>query len=150
MTATPPPQHRLWHPARGISFSPTPSYPSLPDLPVPRVEHGFSLNERTAGANPTSGSILHATSPDNASRSEAGEATSFSEDVARTDTTAEAEDTPEKASDHPPCAPLPFKMVEELFYAAKKAPAGSPESFWSYTHYRGPNEDGDEAKPKVH
>lgn len=42
-------------------------------------------------------------------------------------------------------------MSEEAFYAAKKATAGTPESFWSYTMYRGPvGEDGKEQRVKIH
>jgi hypothetical protein len=43
-----------------------------------------------------------------------------------------------------------FRMSEEVFRAAQKAAPGSPESFWNYTLYRGPEEDGVEPKVKVH
>jgi Ribonuclease D len=46
----------------------------------------------------------------------------------------------------PPFTPLPFKIPEELFRAAKQAAEGSPQSFWSYSMYRGP----DDERVKVH
>jgi exonuclease 3'-5' domain-containing protein 2 len=50
----------------------------------------------------------------------------------------------------PPFPALEYKMSEELFRAAKKATPGTPESYWSYSLYRGPGEDGPDRKPKVH
>ena len=54
----------------------------------------------------------------------------------------------------PPFTPLDYKMPEDLFQAASSAAEGSPESYWSYTLYRGPvDEKADEKvenKVKVH
>lgn len=70
---------------------------------------------------------------------------------------SEVEETEEAGSaaasvvtDHPPPALYEYKMVDELFYAAKKAPQGTPASFWSYGHYRRTAEDGSLEKVKVH
>ncbi|KAG7289538.1 hypothetical protein NEMBOFW57_005909 [Staphylotrichum longicolle] len=42
-------------------------------------------------------------------------------------------------------------MPDEAFQDAKKAAEGTPDSFWKYTMYRGPAEDGTlDAKVKVH
>ncbi len=50
-----------------------------------------------------------------------------------------------------PFTTLEYNMSEEAFRAAKLAAPGTPESFWSYTLYRGPGEDGSgDAKVKVH
>ncbi|KAK4203731.1 putative Werner syndrome ATP-dependent helicase [Triangularia verruculosa] len=46
----------------------------------------------------------------------------------------------------PPYTPLDFKIPEDVFAAAKKAPEGSPESFWNYQMYQGPNKE----RVKVH
>lgn len=46
-----------------------------------------------------------------------------------------------------PFTPLDYKMADDAFQAAKAAPEGSTESFWSYSLFRGP---GDEGKVKVH
>ena len=43
-----------------------------------------------------------------------------------------------------------FKMSEEVFRAAKNAADASPESYWTHTLYRGPEQDGVETKVKVH
>jgi exonuclease 3'-5' domain-containing protein 2 len=64
-----------------------------------------------------------------------------------------AEKTAEARKDlpkHPPYPALEWKVSEDLFYAAKKAALNSPESFWSYSLYRGPGEDGPDQKVKVH
>lgn len=54
----------------------------------------------------------------------------------------------------PSFTPLDYKIPEDVFQAASAADEGSPESFWSYTLYRGPNgekdNDGAETKVKVH
>jgi len=64
--------------------------------------------------------------------------------------TAEEALKPEaEAHCEPPFTPLDFKIPDDTFQAAKCAPEGSPESFWSYTLYRGPCDDGG-AKIKVH
>jgi len=49
-----------------------------------------------------------------------------------------------------PKSTLTFKMSEEIFRQAKEAAAGSPQSYWSYTLYRGPEKDGISPKVTVH
>lgn len=50
-----------------------------------------------------------------------------------------------------PFTPLEYRMSDESFQAAKGAPEGSAESFWSYAFYRGPNEEDDvKGKVRVH
>ncbi|KAL2263605.1 hypothetical protein VTK26DRAFT_6072 [Humicola hyalothermophila] len=51
----------------------------------------------------------------------------------------------------PPFTPLDFKIPDRVFRDAKLAEEGTPQSFWNYTMYRGPGEDGSlSAKVKVH
>lgn len=51
----------------------------------------------------------------------------------------------------PPYTPLEYKIPPEVFRAAKQAPQGSMESYWSYNLYRGPDENGElNTKIKVH
>lgn len=69
---------------------------------------------------------------------------------ADTEENIEVEDLDPKATDHPPPPVLEYKMVDDLFYAAKRSPPGSPESFWSFTQYRRTAEDGSLDKVKVH
>lgn len=51
----------------------------------------------------------------------------------------------------PPFTPLDYKMPSEIFQAAKIAEEGSPGSYWSYSFYRGPDEQDDvKGKVRVH
>ncbi|KAL1863073.1 hypothetical protein VTK73DRAFT_6475 [Phialemonium thermophilum] len=72
--------------------------------------------------------------------------------AAATATATATEDTPkDDAILEPPTTSLDFKIPKELFRNAQLAEAGSPESYWSYSLYRGPGEDGSvDAKVKVH
>ncbi|KAL2162711.1 hypothetical protein VTH06DRAFT_6547 [Thermothelomyces fergusii] len=66
---------------------------------------------------------------------------------------AKSQSRPEHAlaPDSAPFTPLDFKIPDEAFLAAKRAPEGSPESYWKYSLYRGPGPDGSlDAKVKVH
>lgn len=50
-----------------------------------------------------------------------------------------------------PFTPLDYKMSHDLFQAARIAKEGSPESYWSYSFYRGPDELNDvKGKVRVH
>ncbi|KAL2196302.1 ribonuclease H-like domain-containing protein [Corynascus similis CBS 632.67] len=50
-----------------------------------------------------------------------------------------------------PFTPLDFKIPDDAFRAARRAPKGSPESFWNYSLYRGPGANGAlDTKVKVH
>ncbi|KAL2025065.1 hypothetical protein VTK56DRAFT_67 [Thermocarpiscus australiensis] len=64
----------------------------------------------------------------------------------------EDEVNPEDAAAQvPPFTPLDFKIPDEAFRNAKQAAEGTPESFWAYSLYRGPDADGTpNSKVKVH
>lgn len=64
----------------------------------------------------------------------------------------ESTETPEPARYAMPVQPLSYKIPDDVFKSARKAPEGSPQSFWSYNLYRGPaGEDGTPGpKVKVH
>lgn len=50
-----------------------------------------------------------------------------------------------------PFTPLDYKMPHDIFQAARVAEEGSPESYWSYSFYRGPDEHDDvQGKVRVH
>lgn len=50
-----------------------------------------------------------------------------------------------------PFTPLDYKMPHDIFQAARLAKEGSPESYWSYSFYRGPDEQDDvKGKVRVH
>ncbi|OHW91101.1 3'-5' exonuclease [Colletotrichum incanum] len=52
--------------------------------------------------------------------------------------------------EEPPLTSLDFKVSVKDFREAQNAEKNSAKSFWSYTLYRGPPEDGGEKKVKVH
>ncbi|KAI1659040.1 ribonuclease H-like protein [Daldinia decipiens] len=142
MTATPP-KSQTWHPARGISFSSVVQSPNL----APQDSDGLDASLY---------SKIRKYSPSNMQRKTrklkavALEATEIIDENSDLLTDEQTESSEAKASDEPPVPTLPFRMVDDLFYAAKKAPAGTTASYWSYTYYRGMAQDGTEQKVKVH
>lgn len=148
MTATPPPANcQLWHPTRGISFSPTRSPLEPPSKkPVVITQKSFTTSCHVLSQDPV-------TRPNSLSEKQDTQ-TIVSETIALEN------DAPTNVDEckvegglnilEPPPAVLPFAMDETLFNEAKKAPPGSTKSFWSYLHYRGPPVDGEPQKVKVH
>ncbi|KAK2032126.1 exonuclease [Colletotrichum zoysiae] len=61
-----------------------------------------------------------------------------------------SDDTVSAEPSEPPCTILDFKVSLKDFREAQSAEKESAKSFWSYTLYRGPSEDGVEKKVKVH
>ncbi|KAI2641638.1 ribonuclease H-like protein [Hypomontagnella submonticulosa] len=164
MTATPP-KHQLWHPTRGISFSPVARSPNLAPQDAQAsngaavaANQGHRVMPRSNDLDASSlypkleGLSLstlgrHVPNLDGAA-SDAADTVDEKVGVASADKPAISSEA--KIPSEPPVAALPYKIVDGLFYAAKKATAGSTESFWSYTQYRGAAEDGTEQKVKVH
>lgn len=170
MTATPQKKYQLWHPTRGISFSPSARSPNL----APQDAH--ASNEAAATANQDHSADFYPNDPEafssysrledlpllypkldapNSERAASGSVKENGNGAACTVPADKGNDKQRTSSetripDHPPVPALPFKTVDDLFYAAKKAPAGSTNSFWSYTQYRGTAQDGIEQKVKVH
>jgi hypothetical protein len=62
----------------------------------------------------------------------------------------EANEPERKTTDDPPPPVFEYKMVDGLFYAAKRAEPGSAGSFWSHRQYRRTAEDGSSQNVKVH
>ncbi|KAI0381862.1 ribonuclease H-like protein [Hypomontagnella monticulosa] len=164
MTATPP-KHQLWHPARGISFSPVTRSPNLAPQDA-QASNGAAVatnqGHRTAPRqNGVDASSLYpkleglslSTLGEHTPKSNGAaleEAKAADEEAGTTSADKQTTASEKRIPDEPPVATLPFKIVDDLFYAAKKATAGSTGSFWSYTQYRGAAEDGLEQKVKVH
>ncbi|KAI1776360.1 ribonuclease H-like protein [Hypoxylon cercidicola] len=159
MTATPP-KRQLWHPTRGISFSPTVRSPFLTphdarDSNEAMATKGQGRTVESAPSDleaplyPSLEGLPLSNANNNAPTSNRSPSRTVDRDVAAVpankQTTSEV-----KTPDDPPVSTLSFKMVEDLFRAAKKAPAGSTGSFWSYTQYRGTAQDGTEQRVKVH
>ncbi|KAI2781547.1 ribonuclease H-like protein, partial [Daldinia loculata] len=143
MTATPP-KSQVWHPTRGISFSSVAQSPNL----APQDSNGLDASLYPKIEKLSLSSVKRKTRKLKAVALEATETIEESSDIVLTDEQTDLSEA--KVSDEPPVATLPFKMVDDLFYAAKKAPAGTAASYWSYTQYRGMAQDGTEQKVKVH
>ncbi|KAI1332033.1 ribonuclease H-like protein [Xylariaceae sp. FL0255] len=173
MTATPPPQNpRLWHPSRGISFSPALAAPSvgaqssrtvvelplrvgrphaIPPQSLATAQGAVSLTEKTR-QQPDAIRTVASTTGNNDEQALAipdGEDVS-NEPVERTDGDREAVMPEKKASDDPPPPCFEYKIQDDLFRAAKNATPGTSESFWSFTQYRRTAEDGSLETVKVH
>ncbi|KAI1501105.1 hypothetical protein F5X99DRAFT_213259 [Biscogniauxia marginata] len=154
MTTTTP-RHRLWHPTRGIAFSPGPRSPASPvqatralsDASFPasreRPLRIRKLDYQSSGGfrNPVRKQPVASIETAAGQKAAPG---------ARNNEAASGRELLDEVTKDPPFPALDFKMMDDMFYAAKNAPAGSPESFWSYTHFRRTAEDGTEQKVKVH
>ncbi|KAI1429551.1 ribonuclease H-like protein [Xylaria sp. FL1777] len=159
MTATPLPASRLWHPTRGISFSPSLASPALPtqspratiDVSVGASRHQIAPSQSIAMQNDAWGA---ATTPNETPTQEKpAEPTDLHVSVegsAEVEVEVEVNEAEGRATDNPPPPVVEYKMLDDLFYAAKKSPPGSPESFWSYRQYRRTAEDGSLHAVKVH
>ncbi|KAI0457914.1 ribonuclease H-like protein [Xylaria acuta] len=164
MTATPPRTNQLWHPARGISFSRGPAPRESPtQSPRAMAEASTGINQYHVAISETIGAlseealaatvVQRTTTPPPPSLGLGALAQHVDRCVSvqsAAKTGAVSEEPERKATDDPPPPVFEYKMVDDLFYTAKKSPPGSPESFWSYTQYRYAAEDGSSHKVKVH
>jgi hypothetical protein len=167
---SPGPKHHLWHLSHGIVFAkngdavyprlPLARYHSSPDL-LSQVEEPAVLNGQGVGSHSgrnvraDTGDTLRADVQDRARSVPPSEAavpeTNLPQDTKQDQPPAESAAIAESAIDEPPFTPLDFKIPEDAFREAKLAETGTPESFWSYSLYRGPGDDGPvDSKVKVH
>lgn len=163
------PQKRTWHVSRGYVFA-NDTRVAYPRLSLARYSSAPVLaTHETADAEPVPGALPRASTStgqlcENVVDDKQVLATEnckpVEQRVVAVDTsggtvsgaavTEQKEDPEDDAPPRkPPFTPLEFKIPDELFQAAKKAPQGAPESFWSYNLYRGPKEAGS-PKVKVH
>lgn len=164
------PPHQLWHLSRGIVFAktgdavyprlPVAGYHSSPDLLSERddtiVLAGAGLEHRVSRqARAESTGFLETDAKERATslppaKTETPESNA-TEAAAGAPAVTGADIVDDAAADGPPFTPLDYRIPEDVFREAKLAEAGTPESFWSYSLYRGPGDDGSaEAKIKVH
>ncbi|KAI1867989.1 uncharacterized protein JN550_006796 [Neoarthrinium moseri] len=156
---------QLWHPSRGISFSTGASTSSSNVYGPRRLSHSAPALVDHGTAAPNTPNKAGKLSNDASNESPEQKDPLYPELPAAADTSlrngdqGEAATTPNAGSDKkaekrisndPPYPALEYAVSEDLFRAAKEAEPGTPESFWSYALYRGPNEDGVAQKPKVH
>ncbi|KAI1809022.1 ribonuclease H-like protein [Poronia punctata] len=164
MTTAPKRRHQLWHHTRGITFShnrvlPGDSARSVADITTPANSHHGIVTVTTGAGHrtiinedpvqqllfPPPTDIRHP-SPSTDHRQ------SSQRDNCNTERSASKEEhkAVKKATDEPPPPVLEYKMMDDMFYAAKNAPPGDARSFWSYTQYRCAEEDGRQRKVKIH
>ncbi|KAK3685558.1 exonuclease-like protein [Podospora appendiculata] len=158
--------HKLWHVSRGIVFQGDSRvvYPRLPlaryhSSPAVVSSGGGEVLPALSATDMHRGSLGRPSIAGDALRAaSAGKTTTMEAQPAAAPATAPAlEASAGSPSDsptdlEPPFTPLKYKISPEAFREAKQAAEGSPESFWSYSLYRGPSEDGksEGPKPKVH
>lgn len=159
----------VWHPSRGFVFVSDKRvvYPRLPNVrfySAPAVaSHSEDETPFTARSGVPSESFVAvenrsemrdfpATTPNASSGLTAVDETQPSKSSTALGTSSGSEGPKEDLTDlEPPFTPLEYKIPPEVFRAAKLAPEGSPESYWSYNLYRGPDENGGlNTKIKVH
>ncbi|TPX07128.1 uncharacterized protein E0L32_010929 [Thyridium curvatum] len=152
---------KLWHFQHGISFtSPAAGrQPLYPELDVARFLHSTAAGP--AESQPADAAVtavvssakivaVAAAPPPSAG----GDGEPASDGKAQTE--ASAKEEPEEDEDNdpgdPPVTDLDYNIPEDIFRAARLAEPGSPNSFWSYTLYRGPEEEDGAvgSKVKVH
>lgn len=157
MTTTPPTRFEVWHHTRGISFSPTPKTSGSPlQEPLVLDEKAVTATYYAAEHNLAAQQVSYPELPNvESSTPEVGvrenNVSNDSSNGATTGNVDEKTETHREVADlKPPLSILDFEIDEDLFNAARKAAPGSPESYWSYTQYRGPPEDGKPRKVKVH
>ncbi|KAI1820616.1 ribonuclease H-like protein [Xylaria intraflava] len=210
MTATPPRNNRLWHPSRGISFSPassaSPATPARTARPVVEVSvrasqyrHAStsqpvsshseawtkaSLQQSATGITRVSYAYRRLNLQQSAEQADEHVSVDIAEEAAEElapepeelapepeelapepeelapepeelvpepeESESEEEEERKKDTDSPPPPVFEYKIVDDLFHAAKRSPPGSPESFWSYTQYVRTAEDGTSRRPTVH
>jgi hypothetical protein len=172
--------HHVWHASRGIVFSGG-SNVAYPRLPTVLARHhsatAAATSEGSSAALPTvltttdvSGELSAGRGPEGMLDNVVAAPTATRRTTTTTTSTATiaeggaagkdkgaaagAAEKPGK-KDIPdiavPFTPLDYKIPHNVFQAARRAPEGTPESYWNYSMYRGPGKDGEpDAKVKVH
>ncbi|KAL2068714.1 hypothetical protein VTL71DRAFT_15052 [Oculimacula yallundae] len=165
-----------WSPNQGIVFRPAAGSPrsmSTSDVEGMRQEHLLHSQaedeyvmasadttelerQSTVTSQATTATDLKKVAAQDVKKSKASKASKTAVAETATSETKVSEVIPEPEPEDPQQNELPktttiLKMTEELFRKAKNAEAGSPDSFWSHSLYRGPlKADGKEHKTTVH
>jgi len=154
MEARDRPKNQAWHFSRGIVFAGGTKvvYPRLPMVryysdPAPVANDG-KVSERSADE-----ALRENSSEPDLAGSGVGQAPIVSDEGEASSAQEPAEPPKEEeiAPCNPPVSDLGYKIPEDIFQKGKTAQVGTPESFWSYSLYRGPNENGIlDRRVKVH
>ncbi|PHH91827.1 hypothetical protein CDD83_10176 [Cordyceps sp. RAO-2017] len=146
----------LWNPSLGIRFSSS-LKSACPQLDVGRSVHttagsGYGHHDRgdESTVSTESGLTIEAAALNEAPFIRNGSYREPHDDSQVVETSDEKAHVPEdKAKDQQLVAPI-FTMSSQLFDAAKAAPAGTAESFWSHTLYESTGDGGVKDKVKVY
>lgn len=158
---------RLWNPLKGIHFSPKATVVTqlYPKLDLSRFLHADSARDVSGNGSlsydgQTHDELLMVDEPaetDFVTAPEPGldEMRILEAEPLETTESAEAEveakrEALEKVLATPPVTSLSYNISSDLFHAARKSAAGSPNSFWSHTMYQQVAADGSTEKVKVH
>lgn len=128
--ATPPRAYQLWHFSRGISF--TGSSPLQPS-----VAASTTINVDLAKEAPIP-------------KEDDGSTRFIAPALAPTTNVRPLVAEAESVNVEAPSTSLDYRIPENIFQKARKAAKGTPDSFWTYSLYRGPLQDGEPRKVKVH
>ncbi|KAF4824541.1 Werner syndrome ATP-dependent helicase [Colletotrichum siamense] len=145
---------RLWHPGHGINFTPArPEEEAHPRVDMLRSLHTTSANSSQSAAAESNESEYILSEDSSESITSGDDDVPFStapefqpESDAASTTLSDGTNDPEARV----LTDLKFQIPEDAFLGAQNAPEGSPESFYTYTLYRGPSDEEGEKKVKVH
>ncbi|CAI6100243.1 unnamed protein product [Clonostachys chloroleuca] len=144
--------HHLWNPSVGIRFSsgPETKTPLYPILNVSRYVENLTITDEDLAIK-CEGNNKHSDTSDSAAGLEIASPILSLEPIEHDahsplsvvdgDSPAVEDVAPTKIFG-PPSTSLPYKISPELFYKARDAKEGSPESFWSHTMYNMTKDDG--------
>ena len=146
----------LWHPSRGIRFSPPPpdSKPLYPWLNHSRFLHNSKVNLNTDGNPEAIAATATATTasakppPSRTSSNDSQLQSALITNPTCNGSSAEAKATSQRIT--PPRTELDYQISPSLFETARASFAGSNQSFWSHTMYKSKAVDGSEQNVKVH
>uniref|UniRef100_A0A8H7NGH6 3'-5' exonuclease domain-containing protein n=1 Tax=Bionectria ochroleuca TaxID=29856 RepID=A0A8H7NGH6_BIOOC len=142
----------LWNPNVGIRFSsgPETKAPLYPILNVSRYVENLTITDEDLAIK-FEGNNKHGDTSDSAPGSEIASPLLSLEPIEHdahsplpvVDGEPQAvEDAAPAKTFGPPSTSLPYKISPDLFYKARDAKEGSPESFWSHTMYNMTKDDG--------
>ncbi|KAE9366161.1 ribonuclease H-like protein [Stipitochalara longipes BDJ] len=140
------PLQKTWHPNHGIVFSPTPS-PSTPrSLSMAAVETKQDLLLHSAAEDNYVMASTDVTTLEGQPKLDPAPLATIDSKVQPLSNPPITDKLEDSVQDEPPEPSTTFSIPDSLFRAAKIAAQGTPESFWSYELYRGPQSK----KPTVH
>ncbi|VUC36876.1 unnamed protein product [Clonostachys rosea] len=143
---------QLWNPSVGIRFrsGPETKAPLYPILNVSRYVESLTIEDEDL-ATTIEGNYKHGDTSDTVAGPEIASPLPSVEPIEHDANSPlpVVDDEPQTVEDAapskifgPPSTSLPYQISPDLFYKARDAKEGSPESFWSHTMYKMTKDDG--------